>query len=62
MPVKTTKPKPAVIAEGSIVRVTTEYTVRRIIDGGGATVLVGCVDKYADRVVNFRKEELEIVR
>ena len=56
---KVSKPKMSgKIEVGSRVVVTTVYTVKRIIDGGGPLVLVSCDDEYKDRTVNFRMSEL----
>ena len=62
------KPRVRKIEAGETVIVTTVYKVKRVVEQGsapggfvnGCTTMVTCEDKYADRVVTFRMEELKL--
>ena len=54
--VKAVKPKGLQV--GDVVTVVTQYTVKRLVDNGLVTV----EDDYGDRVLTFRKEELQKVQ
>jgi len=55
---KQPKSKPKGLQVGDVVTVVTQYTVKRLVDSGLVTV----EDDYGDRVLTFRKEELQKVQ
>ncbi len=55
--------RPRVVEVGERVTVTTVYTVKRMpsaLEGRHPNAMVSVEDKYGDRVLNFRLEELKL--